>query len=126
MKRKLALGATIFGALAALTTFGYAVKPATPVTKTHQYRCTDRNQSLYFVVYENNGTLNGGHMYVENMQVGVLKTEQAGTGVIKASVVGNTATNIAFQLHKSGMVMVANYGSNPNRVEVCKATYKYQ
>ena len=24
------------------------------------------------------------------------------------------------------MVMVANYGSSPNRVEVCKASYKYQ
>jgi len=124
MKRKLALGNVIVVALAALTTFGYTIK--SPATKTHQYRCTDRNQSLYFVVYETNGALSGGHMYVENMQVGVLKTEQAGTGVIKASVVGNTATNIAFQLHKSGMVMVANYGPSPSRVEVCKASYKYQ
>ena len=83
--------------------------------------------SLYFVVYENNGSLSGGHMYVENMQVGVLSPENAGTNVIKASVAGNTATNIAFQLHKSpGSVMVANYGSNPSRVEVCKASYKYQ
>lgn len=126
MKRKLALGTTVFVALAALTTFGYVVKPPTPVTKTHVYRCTDRNLSLHFVIYETDGTLNGGHMYVENMQLGVLKAEQAGTGVIKASVVGNTATNIAFQLHKSGMVMVANDSSNPNRVEVCKASYKYQ
>lgn len=125
MKTKLASGITVFVILAALTTLGYAVKPA-PVTKTHVYRCTDRNLSLHFVVYETDGTLNGGHMYVENMQLGVLKPEQAGTGVIKASVVGNTATNIAFQLHKSGMVMVANYSSNPNRVEVCKASYKYQ
>jgi hypothetical protein len=95
--------------------------------KTHQFRCTDRNQSMYFVVYENNGALSGGHMYVENMQVAVLEPENAGTNVIKAKVAGNTATNIAFQLHKSpGSVMVANYGSNPNRVEVCKASYKYQ
>jgi len=98
-----------------------------PAMKTHQFRCTDRNTSLYFVVYENYGSLNGGHMYVENMQVGVLAPENAGTNVIKASVVGNTATNIAFQLHKSpGSVMVANYGTSPNRVEVCKASYKYQ
>lgn len=109
------------GALAAL-----AYGATTRQTKTHQFRCTDKNTSLYFVVYETNGSLNGGHMYVENMQVGVLKPENAGTGVIKAPVVGNTAANIAFQLHKSGMVMVANYGSSPNRVEVCKASYKYQ
>ena len=98
-----------------------------PQTKTHQFRCTDRNTSLYFVVYERGGNLDGGNMYVENMQVGVLAPENAGTNVIKATVVGNTATNIAFQFHKSpGSVMVANYGPNPSRVEVCKASYKYQ
>lgn len=113
--------------LVALTTTASAIGGAKPpATKTHQFRCTDRNQSMYFLVYETNGSLTGGHMYVENMQVGVLTVENAGTGVIKAQVKGNTATNIAFQLHKSGMVMVANYGANPTRVEVCKASYNYQ
>jgi hypothetical protein len=114
-------------AASALVLAALAHGAASPQMKTHQFRCTDRNTSLYFVVYESGGKLNGGHMYVENMQVGVLSPENAGTNVIKASVVGNTATNIAFQLHKSpGSVMVANYGSSPSRVEVCKATYKYQ
>jgi hypothetical protein len=113
-------------AAAALMLAAIAYGAATPQMKTYQFRCTDRNTSLYFVVYESGGKLNGGHMYVENMQVGVLTAENAGTGVIKASVVGNTAANIAFQLHKSGSVMVANYGSSPSRVEVCKASYKYQ
>jgi len=114
-------------AAAALVLAALAYGASAPQTKTHQFRCTDRNTSLYFVVYETGGNLNGGHMYVENMQVGVLAPENAGTNVIKASVVGNTATNIAFQLHKSpGSVMVANYGTSPNRVEVCKASYKYQ
>jgi hypothetical protein len=113
-------------AAAALTVAALAHGAASPAMKTHQFRCTDKNTSFYFVVYENNGSLAGGHMYVENMQVGVLSPENAGTGVIKASVAGNTANNIAFQLHKSGSVMVANYGSNPSRVEVCKASYKYQ
>jgi hypothetical protein len=113
-------------AVAALLVAAIAYGAASPQTKTHQFRCTDRNTSLYFIVYESGGKLNGGHMYVENMQVGVLTAENAGTGVIKASVVGNTAANIAFQLHKSGSVMVANYGSSPGRVEVCKASYKYQ
>ena len=114
-------------AAAALLLAALAYGAAAPQAKTHQFRCTDKNTSLYFVVYERGGNLAGGHMYVENMQVGVLSTENAGTNVIKASVVGNTATNIAFQLHKSpGSVMVANYGSSPGRVEVCKASYKYQ
>jgi hypothetical protein len=114
-------------AAAALMLAALAYGAAAPQMKTHQFRCTDRNTSLYFVVYETGGNLNGGHMYVENMQVGVLAPENAGTNVIKASVVGNTATNIAFQLHKSpGSVMVANYGTSPSRVEVCKASYKYQ
>ena len=119
------LSCVLILAAAALTAYAYSA--SAPQTKTHQFRCTDRNTSLYFIVYESGGKLNGGHMYVENMQVGVLAPENAGTNVIKASVVGNTATNIAFQLHKSpGSVMVANYGTNPNRVEVCKASYKYQ
>jgi hypothetical protein len=112
---------------AALLLAALAYGAAVPQMKSHQFRCTDQNTSLYFVVYERGGNLSGGHMYVENMQVGVLTPENAGTGVIKAAVAGNTATNIAFQLHKSpGSVMVANYGANPKRVEVCKASYKYQ
>lgn len=114
-------------AAAALLLAALAYGAGAPQMKTHQFRCTDKNTSLYFVVYERGGSLAGGHMYVENMQVGVLAPENAGTNVIKAPVVGNTATNIAFQLHKSpGSVMVANYGSDPKRVEVCKASYKYQ
>ena len=124
MKRAILIASV---AAAALLVAAIAYGAAAPQTKTHQFRCTDKNTSLYFVVYENNGSLSGGHMYVENMQVGVLNPENAGTNVIKASVAGNTATNIAFQLHKSpGSVMVANYGSSPSRVEVCKASYKYQ
>ena len=124
MKRTIWLSVILLFALTTTATAIGGGKP--PATKTHQFRCTDRNQSMYFLVYETNGSLTGGHLYVENMQVGVLTVENAGTGVIKAKVNGNTATNIAFQLHKSGMVMVANYGSTPNRVEVCKASYKYQ
>ena len=114
-------------AAAALLLAALAYGASGPQTKTHQFRCTDRNTSLYFVVYERGGNLDGGNMYVENMQVGVLAPENAGTNVIKATVVGNTATNIAFQFHKSpGSVMVANYGTGASRVEVCKASYKYQ
>jgi hypothetical protein len=119
--RRILLAVAILS-VTALAVAAYAA--ARPVMKTHQYRCTDRNQSLYFLIYEQDGKLNGGHFYVDNMQVGVLTAEQAGTDVIKAGVVGNTA-NVAFQLRKSGSVMVANYQTS-NRTEVCKASYKYQ
>lgn len=123
--KRVALIAAVAAVALLLAALAYGA--AAPQMKTHQFRCTDKNTSLYFVVYERGGNLAGGQMYVENMQVGVLAPENAGTGVIKAPVVGNTATNIAFQLHKSpGSVMVANYGSDPKRVEVCKASYKYQ
>jgi hypothetical protein len=125
MKRVALVTSVASATLLLLAALAYGA--AAPQTKTHQFRCTDKNTSLYFVVYEKGGSLAGGHMYVENMQVGVLEPENAGTNVIKASVAGNTAANIAFQLHKSpGSVMVANYGTSPNRVQVCKASYKYQ
>ena len=119
MKSRLLLVSIL--ALAGVTAVAY---DASAQTHLHQYRCTDRNQSLYFLIYEKDGKLNGGHMYVENKQVAVLTAEQAGSDVIKAGVSGNTA-NVAFQLRKSGSVMVANYQTS-DRVEVCKASYKYQ
>jgi hypothetical protein len=99
---------------------------ATPQTKTHQFRCTDRNTSLYFLVYERNGKLDGGHMYVENMQVGVLTADWAGTGVINAKLAGNTANNISFHLHRALKKVLVVNSSAPQRVEVCAADYKYQ
>ena len=119
------LTSTIFAlALLAVGVASYALATYNPVQKTHQYRCTDRNQSLYFLVYEVDGRLDRGLMYVENMQVANMTVEQAGTDVIKAKVNGNAA-NVAFQLRKSGSVMVANYQTS-NRVEVCKCSYNYQ
>ncbi|HEX8282094.1 MAG TPA: hypothetical protein VF588_02015 [Pyrinomonadaceae bacterium] len=112
--------------VAALVSAAIAYGAAAPQTKTHQFRCTDKNTSLYFLVYERGGNLDGGHMYVENMQVGVLTAEWAGTGVINAKLAGNTANNISFHLHKAvGKVLVVN-SATPKRVEVCAASYKYQ
>lgn len=99
---------------------------AAPQTKTHQFRCTDKNTSLYFLVYERGGNLDGGHLYVENMQVGVLTAEWAGTGVINAKVSGNTANNISFHLHRTLKKVLVVNSSTPKRVEVCAADYKYQ
>ena len=113
-------------AAAALALAALAHGAAAPATMSHQYRCTDRNQSLAFVAYENDGKLTGiGHMYVEGMQTAVLNVTQDGTDVLKAAVAGNTP-NVAYQLRKSGSVLVANYGTPGSRAEVCKASYKYQ
>ena len=122
MNRRFLQASALAAALLVLGAIGYAV--TRPATKTHQYRCTDRNQSLYFLVYEVNGALSHGTMYVENMEVAALSVEQAGTDVIKAKVNGNSA-DVAFQLRKSGSVMVANYGTG-NRTEVCKCSYNYK
>lgn len=115
-------------AIAILTVGGLAAveSQAQTARKTYQARCTDRNQSLYLLIYEQDGKLDGGFMYVENMQVAKLTATNAGTGVIRAKVDGNTA-NVGFEIHKSGAILVANYTpGSVKRVEVCKAGYKYQ
>ena len=123
MKRAILIASV---AAAALALAALAHGAASPQTKTHQFRCTDKNTSLYFLVYESGGKLNGGHMYVENMQVGVLSAENAGTGVISAKLAGNTADNISFHLHKTLKKVLVVNSSTPQRVEVCAADYKYQ
>ena len=53
-------------------------------------------------------------MYVENMQVGVLTAENAGTGVINAPVAGNTAAQHLLPPSQVAVrVMVVNYGFEP-------------
>lgn len=95
--------------------------------RSHTFRCTDRNKSLRFVLHEANGNFRVGYVYVEEMQVAVLTPEKAGANVIKAAVVGNTATDIAYQFHKSpGRVLVASSGEGARRVAVCKARYESQ
>ena len=122
--RRLTLAASV--AVAALLFAALAYGAASPQTKTHQFRCTDRNTSLYFLVYERGGKLDGGHLYVENMPVGVLSAEWAGTGVINAKLAGNTANNISFHLHRTLKKVLVVNSSTPQRVEVCAADYKYQ
>ena len=125
MKRMIRLGLVIaIGLAAVVATSGIGTnRPAPPVTKTYQFRCTDRNTSLYFLVYEIDGHLDRGLLYVENMQSANMTVEWAGTNFIKAKVNGNAA-NVAFLLGKDGNVMVANYTTS-TRVPVCHASYAY-
>lgn len=126
MRRTILLGSIIALVLAtgAVTVGSGANTSAPPVTKTYQFRCTDRNQSLYFLVYEVDGHLDRGLLYVENMQSANMTVEWAGTNFIKAHVNGNAA-NVAFLLGKDGNVMVANYTTS-TRVPVCHASYAYR
>ncbi len=121
MKRILiVIGILLIGVSAAVET------QAQTERKTYQARCTDNNTSLYLLIYEKDGKLDGGFMYVENMQVATLTATNAGTGVIRAKVDGNTA-NVGFEIHKSGSIMVGNYTTGVNkRVKICTASYKYQ
>ncbi|HEY0323080.1 MAG TPA: hypothetical protein VGC66_19140 [Pyrinomonadaceae bacterium] len=126
MKKRVVTGAILVVVLAvAVVLIGHAVTARSlPVTKTHQFTCTDRNQSLYFLVHEIDGNLSDGLLYVEKMQVANMTVEWAGTNFIKAKVNGNAA-NVAFLLGKDGNVMVANYATS-NRVAVCTASYAYK
>jgi hypothetical protein len=124
MSKRFMLGTILAVALLAVGAVSYGLAKSGPVQKTHQYRCTDRNQSLYFLVYEVDGKLDRGLMYVENMQVANMTVEQAGTDVIKAKVNGDAA-DVAFQLFKTGKILVANYQTN-TRTEVCKCSYAYK
>lgn len=125
MKMMIRLGLVIaIGLAAVVATSGIGTsRPAPPVTKTYQFRCTDRNTSLYFLVHEIDGHLDGGLLYVENMQSANMTVEWAGTNFIKAKVNGDTA-NVAFLLGKDGNVMIANYTTS-TRVPVCHASYAY-
>lgn len=128
MKRRILLVATLAAMLLTTTVFAISRRetktPPKPDQKAHMYRCTDKNQSLYFIVYEVDGKLDRGLMYVENYQVANMSVEQAGTNFIKAKVNGNAA-NVAFLLGKDGNLMVANYTTS-TRVSFCKASYKFQ
>lgn len=126
MKKMIRFGLVMAVALGVQVTISGsgARRPAEPVRKTHQFRCTDRNTSLYFLVYETDGTLELGQFYVENMQSGQMTVEWAGTNFIKAKMNGNPA-NVAFLLGRDGNVMVANYTTS-TRVRVCHASYVYR
>ena len=126
MKRTVLLAPIIAAVLATTAVLALgrrSTTPPLPVTKTLQYRCTDRNQSLYFLVYEVDGKLDRGLMYVENMQVANMSVEQAGT--LHQGQGEREYRQRRLSARQGGTIMVANHQTS-NRVEVCKASYKYQ
>lgn len=55
------------------------------------YTCTDRNTDLHFVIYEQNNTPSGGHMYVAGMQVAGLEVTRQANYLLTANISGNSA-----------------------------------
>ncbi len=61
------------------------------------FRCTDTNNSLHFVLYEDASGPRGGHMYLNNIQTAVLHTRRINDISVRATVAGNTApTELVF------------------------------
>jgi hypothetical protein len=55
------------------------------------FRCTDTNNSLHFVLYENASGTSGGHMYLNNIQAAVLHTRRINNISVRGTIAGNTA-----------------------------------
>ena len=53
------------------------------------FSCTGQNSSLHFVFYGDGNQ--GGHMYINGLQVAVLDTYRVNDISVRATVVGNTA-----------------------------------
>ncbi len=83
------------------------------------YSCTGKNSALHFVIYTNiNNTPRGGHMYINNLQIAVLKTSRMNNISIHAKVKGNTA-NTRFILNKSRQAVYIHL--NGTESKVCNA-----
>lgn len=122
--RKIVLCATLVAAASLAAVASYSA-PAGQA-KSHRFRCTDRNPSLLFVLYEHAGELESGRLLVEEMSVGVLNGEWEGADVIKARLEGNTPNGVAFHLDRAARkVLVVTPSTPPQRAEVCKAEYQY-
>jgi hypothetical protein len=122
--RKIVLCATLVAAAALAAVASYSA-PAGQA-KSHRFRCTDRNPSLLFVIYEQSGELDSGRLLVEEMSVGVLEGEWASADIIKAGLRGNTPNGVAFHLDRAARkVFVVTPSTPPERAEVCKAEYEY-
>src|SRR3712207_8283300 len=93
MKRAILIASV---AAAALALAALAHGAASPQTKTHQFRCTDKNTSLYFLVYESGGKNKGGGTYRVEKQRGGGVGAEAGAGGARAEHAGGTTPHTSF------------------------------
>lgn len=78
------------------------------------YSCTN-GSGLHFVVYENGNTPTGGHMYMRNIQAGVLNTYRMNRNTIRAKIAGNTAP-AELILNKSRNAVFITLNGTTNKV----------
>jgi len=107
----------IFGVIA----LGMSHEGSCGESLTHQYQCTSNNESLYFIMYERDGHISGGQMYIENMQVADLTLDSIlseGNFVVKVD--GNKA-NIQINLTPERILII--HPQSQTIKQICKCSY---
>ncbi len=104
---------------------GLAMEALSADRKTHQYRCENQNKSLYFVIYETDGEITGGHMYFENIQVAVLEPYRMNDITIRAKVAGNTA-DVELGFNKSRKLVFVHNRKTGTSKDICQCSYNYR
>ena len=114
---KKALLITIFGVLA----LGMSYEGSYGESLTHQYQCTSNNESLYFIMYERDGHISGGHMYIENIQVAGLTLDSIRSeGNLIVRVDGNKA-NVQINLSPDRILII--HTPSQTATQICKCSY---
>ncbi len=92
---------------------------ALPASAAGVFSCTDRNQSLHFVFYGDGNQ--GGHMYMNNLQVAVLDTYRVNSISVRATVAGNTAST-EFVFNSDRQMVYVELGDTST--ELCAASVR--
>ncbi len=88
---------------------------------SYQYRCTDENKSLYFVMYEQNSQIYAGSMYIENTQIARLTLDSIlSEGNLVVSVNGNAA-DVQIKLLQD-RIIITNARVH-SAEQICKCSY---
>lgn len=89
---------------------------------TYQYQCASNNESLYFIMYERDGDIYGGHMYIEKMQVADLTLDAIlSEGNLVVRVKGNAAD---VKINLSPDRILINHSPTQTTSQVCKCSYR--
>lgn len=89
---------------------------------SYQYQCTSNNQSLSFNMYEQNGNIYGGAMYIENIQVSSLTLDSIlSEGNLVVRVNGNSA-DVKINLLPDRILII--HSPTHTTSQVCKCSYR--
>ena len=73
-----------------LLTTAFAALPAAAIAD-QVFVCTNTNNTLHFVLYEDSSGTRGGHMYMNGLQTAVLDTYRVNDISVRGTVQGNSA-----------------------------------